>query len=375
MANFFLGEVPQHSKQSDLEVDHYVEQNNHTQKISDSEAFTKQRTGTAKEMIINKEVLEQDASSTTPLDRRVPRVARRHTSIVHIPDTAPVHQVNMVSFLSGLAAGVAQAGLFNPFDRALYLSVKNQIPFLSQRNFQSPYQGFFQSVGHRALSGGLYYPLEHFFVSMLPPEAALDTGSSGALYNFAAGTAAGSVNAVICNPISAVKYKTWSREVSRGMVREALDMLRIGGIRPFCNGLIPTVARDLVFGGIYTFLRFELQYRLQLGLEYQYVANFTAATLATILSGPLNLARNVQYATSSRHVADSVRDVLAKFSDEIFQRPSWYEKCRHVQNRLRIGWGTARVALGMTFGHYVYDTLVGIYEVSSRPNLKQAYNG
>ena len=326
-------------------------------------------------MIINKEVLEQDVSSTTPLDRRVTRVARRHTSIVHIPDTTPVPRVNMVSFLSGLAAGVAQAGLFNPFDRALYLSVKNQIPFLSKQNFQSPYQGFFQSVGHRALSGGLYYPLEQFFVSVLPPEAALDTGSSGALYNFAAGTAAGSVNAVICNPISAVKYKTWGRDVSRGMVREALNMLRIGGIRPFCNGLIPTVARDLVFGGMYTFLRFELQYRLQLGLEYQYVANFTAATLATILSGPLNLARNVQYATSSRHVADSVREVLAKFSDEIFQRPSWYEKCRYVQNRLRIGWGTARVALGMTFGHYVYDTIVGMYEVSRRPNRDLADSG
>jgi hypothetical protein len=270
----------------------------------------------------------------------------------------------MVSFVSGLVAGVSQAALFNPVDRALYLSIKNEIPFLSKKNFRSPYQGFFQSVGHRALSGGLYYPLEHFFVSVLPPEAAMDTGSSGALYNFAAGTAAGAVNAVICNPISAVKYKTWGRDVSRGMVRESLDMLRIGGLRPFCNGLIPTVLRDLVFGGTYTFLRFELQYRLQLGLEYQWVANFTAATLATILSGPLNLARNVQYATSSRHVADSVRAVLAQFADEVLQRPSWYEKCWHVQNRLRIGWGTARVALGMTFGHFVYDKLVGMHEAS-----------
>ena len=189
------------------------------------------------------------------------------------------------------------------------------------------------------------------------------------------GTAAGSVNAIICNPISAVKYKTWGRDVSRGMVKEALDMLRIGGLRPFCNGLIPTVARDLVFGGTYTFLRIELQYRLQLGMEYQYVANFIAATFATILSGPLNLARNIQYATSSRQVADSVRVVLAQFADEVFQRPSWYEKSRLVQNRLRIGWGTARVALGMTFGHYVYDSIVGMYEVSRRPNRDLADSG
>lgn len=314
-------------------------------------------------MITNKDILK-DTSSTTPIDRRKADLVRRHSSIEHIPDKTPVPQVNMVSFLSGLAAGVAQAGLFNPIDRALYLSVRNEIPFMRKENFQSPYQGFFQSVGHRALSGGLYYPLEHFFVSMLPPEAAMDTGSPGALYNFAAGTAAGSVNAIICNPISAVKYKTWGRDVSRGMAREALNMMKIGGVRPFCNGLIPTVARDLVFGGTYTFLRFELQYRLQLESQYQWAANFAAATFATILSGPLNLARNVQYATSSRQVADSVRVVLSQFADEVSHRPSLHMKCQHIQNRLRIGWGTARVALGMTFGNFVYDKLVGMYEAS-----------
>ena len=37
-----------------------------------------------------------------------------------------------------------QAGLFNPWDRALYLSVKHSRPFLSGENFQRPYQGFWQ---------------------------------------------------------------------------------------------------------------------------------------------------------------------------------------------------------------------------------------
>lgn len=61
-----------------------------------------------------------------------------------------------VSFLCGFVAGVAQAGIFNPFDRALYLSVKHHRPFLSYQNFFQPYSGFLQSVGGRALSGGLY---------------------------------------------------------------------------------------------------------------------------------------------------------------------------------------------------------------------------
>ena len=77
---------------------------------------------------------------------------RRHTTIGNLT-MAP--KVNYISFLSGLFAGVAQAGLFNPFDRALYLSVKNNVKFLSKENFVNPYSGFFQSVGHRAASGGL----------------------------------------------------------------------------------------------------------------------------------------------------------------------------------------------------------------------------
>lgn len=60
-----------------------------------------------------------------------------------------------VSLLCGLVAGVAQAGLFNPYDRALYLSVKHHRPFLDKRNFQNSFQGFLQSVGGRALASGL----------------------------------------------------------------------------------------------------------------------------------------------------------------------------------------------------------------------------
>lgn len=94
------------------------------------------------------------SSSAGVHKRKKVRTSRHHTSIATV-EQSTVPKVNWVSFLSGLTAGVAQAGLFNPFDRALYLSVKNHTPFLRRENFQTPYQGFFQSVGHRALSGGL----------------------------------------------------------------------------------------------------------------------------------------------------------------------------------------------------------------------------
>ena len=92
-------------------------------------------------------------------------VQTQHPELIDKEDYIP--KVTYVSFFCGITAGVIQAGLFNPWDRALYLSIKNDVPFLSYQNFQNPYTGFLQSVGHRALSGGLYYPLEHFFCSVL----------------------------------------------------------------------------------------------------------------------------------------------------------------------------------------------------------------
>ena len=291
---------------------------------------------------------------------------RRHTS-VSIQNEPP--KVNLISFGCGLIAGTISAGLFNPMDRALYLSVKNRKPFLSKENFlPNPYQGFLQSVGHRALAGGLYYPLEHFFMTCIPTanhNPYIDHNHHK-LYHLLAGMAAGSVNAILVNPFAAVKYKTWGRShgINRGIVQEVYDMHNKGGLRPlFINGLAATILRDLTFGGCYTFLRLELHYKINyITDENQWIANVIAASVATIISGPFNLVRNIQYSTKSRHVADSVVVVLQDFNTEISERQSILGKLKHIQNRLRLGWGTVRVAGGMAFGQILYDELHGMYQ-------------
>jgi hypothetical protein len=266
--------------------------------------------------------------------------------------------VDYSSLLCGLLAGVAQAGIFNPYDRALYLSVRDHRPFLSWENFKSPYTGFFQSIGGRALSGGLYFPLEHFFLRLMDPEV---YDKSEPKLNFAAGTAAGAVNACVLNPLSAIKYKTWGREVNRGMWTEAFGMLRkSGSLRPFGNGLAPTLYRDVVFGGLYTWLRLQMQWWFSLPPHQQWQANLVAAALATVASGPFNYVRNIQYSTSSAKIPHGTWQVLTDLARQTMTLESAKTvggKLRYLQQRLRIGWGTARVACGMTFGHAVYDWL------------------
>ena len=146
------------------------------------------------------------------------------------------------------------------------------------------------------------------------------------------------------------------------MMKESMEMFRKGGLRPFGNGLAPTMLRDLFFGGTYTFLRLELQYLLQLRTDQQWAANMASAAMATIVSAPFNLVRNVQYATRSREKADTISNILRDFVEEAARQPTTWRRARYVQNRLRIGWGTVRVAVGMAFGHLVYDNLMGLYE-------------
>ena len=193
-------------------------------------------------------------------------------------------------------------------------------------------------------------------MSLLPTDT-----SVGPWANFVAGTGAGLCNALVLNPMSAVKYKTWGRDVSRGVIIETLSMWKRGGLRPFGNGLLPTIYRDVVFGGCYTFLRFEYQHHFQTTSEHQWVGNFLAAMVATVLSGPFNFVRNVQYATKSQDTARTTQEVLERLWRQVRELPTASARFHHLQGRLRIGWGTARVAIGMALGHFVYDECMHFY--------------
>ena len=301
-----------------------------------------------------------DLQKFTTARRRL-RMVRQFTqsttihNVQHAPLEAP--SVDKESVLCGLAAGVVQASLFSPYDRALYLSMTNRTPFLSVENFRNPFSGLSQSIGGRALSSGLYFPLEQFFFRKFHQEEN-HSNSNHSGRNFAAGTAAGAVNAMILNPLSAIRYKTWSRiTYNRGMVQEAMNMLQQGGIGVLYKGLASTLLRDVTFGGCYTFMRLQAQWVYDLPPEYQWMANLFAAALATIVSGPFNLVRNVQYSTKSSEISPTSYEVISELMNETRQIESTPQQLRYLSQRLRIGWGTARVATGMAFGHWVYDGL------------------
>ena len=75
---------------------------------------------------------------------------------------------------AGILGGVCQVVMFNPYDRALYLSVLNQRPFLDKRNWSSSnggwsdlHKGMWPNLLQRVISYGLYFPIEQMYTRML----------------------------------------------------------------------------------------------------------------------------------------------------------------------------------------------------------------
>lgn len=109
--------------------------------------------------------------------------------------------------LCGFTSGLLQAGLFNPWDRALYLSVKHERAFLHIENFRNPMAGVLQTLFQRAISSGLYFPLEEMFLHYLA--STKKDNEQKSLLILVAGSLAGALNGIMMNPLASIKV--WKR--------------------------------------------------------------------------------------------------------------------------------------------------------------------
>lgn len=134
------------------------------------------------------------------------------------------------------------------------------------------------------------------------------------------------------------------------------------------NGLGARVWRDIIFGATYSSCRrswaSSLGERIDMSehahhlVSGVFIANCAAAAVATVVSGPMNYVQNMQYATSSRNHQLSIVMTLSRLANETTRHRGVFRKAAFLQARLRIGWGTFRVALGMGIGNYIYETLL-----------------
>lgn len=159
-----------------------------------------------------------------------------------------------------------------------------------------------------------------------------------------------------------------------------------GGIRPFFKGIAATGTRDMVFGLVYEVTRTSLRNHFcpednECTPRRLFYFNILAGGFATLFSSPFNYARNIQYATHPRkHTRTQHRvlycsgewlltlQIILHLFGNALDMPK-LEALNYLQSidvvfalfnsvaveRLRIGWGSLRVAIGMALGQYIFE--------------------
>jgi len=247
----------------------------------------------------------------------------------------------------GLISGLIQAAVFNPWDRALYLSVKDKRNFLHMSNFHDPFAGVLQTISQRTISNGLYFPLEDIFRKILNDN--YSNILSPYWLTFHAGTIAGAINGIIMNPVSSIKYHYWGHAEcgKENFYSTAKEMYIKGGIKTFFVGATATIIRDILFGGAFSLLRHELLSSSSSSLtsttslskqQESFVINLISAMVATIISSPVNYVRNIHYSTEPNVQPSSSFTILNNLYLEARNKPTILLQMQVIQSRLRIGY-------------------------------------
>lgn len=260
------------------------------------------------------------------------------------------------SFVTGAVTGV----VFHPWDKALNLSMVHDRPFFNLKNFVHPMEGIGQTLFQRTFLSAAYFGMQGAMKDRLYPVLREKMQWSEAAAQFGVGTAAGVGYALTNNWASAIKYNMWGEEHTSTFVGKAREMWRKGGAKPFMRGTQATIFRDLKYGGVYELVRQWCRANFAEALPdtnkdmLNFAADMIAAGPASVISGPMNFVRNVQYREALAETPPGIVDVCKRVAAES-KELSAREKVGFFARRLKFGPGTARVMVGMAAGQFVFD--------------------
>jgi len=253
---------------------------------------------------------------------------------------------------NGFMSGIVVTGLLNPWDRGLYLSIINNRNFLNWENFSRPYQGLTQTLLARSISSGLYFPLEQMIRLKLDKLPVSQNAK-----NMASGCLVGAMTALILNPLNFVKYHGWSTSDTARFVGSSKLISKNAGPLGFYRGCWSALLRDMIFGATFSGLRNQNMPSSDEKVA-RFFVNSSSCFVATALSSPMNYSRNLQYACCTKDDCPSILMILRGLKNKVFlEQKTLGRRLQSLIYHLRLGWGTARVAFGMSLTELIYSVL------------------
>lgn len=256
--------------------------------------------------------------------------------------------------VASVGSGVGGAVLFNWFDKAQYLAIKNKRSFFRYENFEKPMHGTFNSISSKIISNGMYFFWIDYFRDNISKKGNLKESH----VEFLAGNMSGALTATISNPISAVKYRNWDKNWPASKVMS--DMYQKGGIKSFFKGTLPRIYRDTTFSCVYVMSHYYGKKTLG-DTPLLFLTDNLAVIGATMVSAPFNFAMNRMYAVKPHQPYPTTISIFKRMHNSVKDKPKPFQS---LMSRLHIGVGTVRISLGMTISHRMYEYFYGAIDYS-----------
>lgn len=222
--------------------------------------------------------------------------------------------------LAGLLTGISNTIIFNPYDKALYMQVKNNTTFFNKNNWIQPYTGISQSLIHRTISYGLYFPIYDFYkrnTTFTNYKIILDSVLTGC------------TTSILINPINIIKYNKWNN------ISTKYNLFIL------TKGIKYTILRDSIFTLNYNYLNQKYNKNKNILLD------IILGCISTLCVSPINYCRNIVFSSQQKiylkNIINNIR--YEKISDIIF-------------NKFNIGYGTIRIGLGISISKFMYENLL-----------------
>lgn len=177
--------------------------------------------------------------------------------------------MNQNEIFSGITTGIISSILFNPIDKAIYISTTKNISIFNRQAWHNSYKGTLNTILTRLITSGLYFSIID------------NLSSKHSIFETAV------ITSIVCNtftnPIQLLKYHSWYNNIS---FHDSFKFIyKTYGIRGFGIGYASILLRDICFN--YSYLYFKK--------KDDHLHNLSVISMSLIAVSPINLIKNKKY--------------------------------------------------------------------------------
>ena len=218
--------------------------------------------------------------------------------------------MNNVDVISGISTGMMSAILFNPIDKAIYVSTTKNISIFNKNAWHNMYKGSSYTIITRLITSGLYFTYIDYY-----------SKKTNSNFEIALVT---TLCCSITNPLQLVKFNSWYNNISTKS--SASMILKTYGYKGFAIGISALLVRDFMFNYIY----------LSFKEKDNHLNNILTICGGLVVVSPINVIKNKKYASN-----ESIKSIIKNFH----------------YSQLGLSYSLMRISTSFYLSQYLYDNV------------------